>query len=159
MADIYQKTDNRSEDTNPETPRLLAEGIIDIPIADYYSYSGGYITIYSLNISELNDLGNRVKGYTPQSLDIRAWKTSVSSPGGQINDTFYPLNFTRYSSFSTPTISEYALIDITNQYIIGHGLHVSLFDITHWNSTLPGRPQSFSYKIYSTIFEFTDTYS
>ena len=159
MAIVNQTTDNRSESTNPETPRLLAEGIIDIPIADYYSYSGGYITIYSLNISELNDLGNRVKGYTPQSLDVKVWKTSVSSPGGQINDIFYPLNFTIFDDYSTGAVLEQANIDITNQYIIGDGLHVSLFDITHWMSTLPGRTQSFSYKIYSTIYEFTDTYS
>lgn len=159
MADIYQKTDNRSEDTNPETPRLLAEGIIDIPIADYYSHQGGYITVYSLNISELNDLGNRLKGYEPQSLEIKVWKTTVQSPGGQINDIFYPLNFQIYSDYSTSALSEHAYITITNQYIIGDGLHVSLFGITHWMSTLPSRPQSFSYKIYSTIYEFTDTYS
>lgn len=159
MPVVNQSTDKRSEDTRPESPRLLLEGIIDIDPSEYYSHDGGYITIYSLNITELNDLGNRVKGYTPQSLEIKAWKTSVVSPGGQINDYFYPLNFTLFDDYSTGAVSEHAHLGITNQYIIGDGLHVSLFNITHWVDTLPGRVQSFSYKIYSTIYEFTDTYS
>lgn len=159
MSDIYQTTDKRLQDTNPETPRLLLEGIVDIKVSDYYAYSGGYISIASLNISELNDLGNRLKGFPPKTLELKVWKNNIISSGGDIFDYYYPLPYLDFVDMSTGEVKESATAGILNQYIIGDDLSVSLMDITHYSKTLPGRTQSFSYKIYSTIYPFTDTFS
>ena len=157
MADLYRSTNRLQENPYPERSHLLSEGIIDIVPGDYYVFQGGYISIASFNISDFVKLGNRQKGFTPETLEIKIWKTTKITPGGQINDYFNPLPFTKFENLSTGQVKEYALVQVTNQYIIGDDLSISLLDITHYMSTLPGRTQSFSYKIYNTIYPFTDT--
>jgi hypothetical protein len=157
MADEYQSTDRRPENTNPETARLLLEGILTIPVADFSAVTGGYSGTGEIEITQLNDLGNRLKGSDPQTLKVEIYHTEKLTPGGQIDDYFRPVPYVVFNNLSTGEVLKQARYEIHNVYVIADSLYASYLSMTYFQSTLPGREQSFSYKIYSTIFGFDDT--
>lgn len=146
MADQYQSTDKRSEDTRPEVPRLLLEGIVSFDVNDFQVASGGFDAQTSIDITQINDLGNRSKGFDPQTLDVRAWFFTTLTFGGQVDDTYQPMPW--FSSGRTATFS------IQNVYVIADDLNTSNLVIYFFNTT--AIDVSISYKIYSTIFKFDD---
>lgn len=157
MSDQYQSTNKLSENTYPERSHLLLEGIIDIAPSEYTLIGGMYTKVKGVDFTRLIKLGARNKGFGPQSLDIQVRKTKLISGGGQIDDYYYTLPFTEYSSFSPVTITERAIAYQHNVYITADQIYAAFIEITHQLSVLPGRTQSFSYKIYSTLYEYTDT--
>lgn len=157
MTDSYQTTDKLSQDTNPQTPRLLQEGVIDIPVADFSAVTGGYSGGGGVEITQLNDLGNRLKGFDPMTLKIDVYHTEKITPGGQVDDYFRQVPYVVFNNLSTGEVLKQASYEIHNIYVSADSISASYLTVTYFQSTLPGRIQSFSYKIYSTIYEFTDT--
>lgn len=163
MADAYQSTDRKSENAYPETPRLLKEGILQVAVADYQSVTGGYqITAdgdgnypATIDITELNDLGNRSKGFSPETLDVHIYKLSSVTGGGQVVDTFYRLPYVTFSNYSTGAVSELIRFYIQNTFVVADDLSTSFLWIEHFVDTQPTEIQEFSYKIYSTTFGFS----
>lgn len=157
MADIYKSTNKLADNPYPERSHLLLEGIIDIPTSDYSSYSGGYLATSSLNISNYIKLGNRKKSFDPQTLEAKCWKTTCITPSGQVDDYYYALPLTKFYDLSTGQVDEWAICYVHNIYITADDVSTSYMTIEHYVKTAPGRTQSFSYKIYNTIYNFTDT--
>lgn len=157
MADIYKSTNKLAENPYPERSHLLLEGILDISTDSYSSYQGGYYASSSVNITNYIKLGNRNKGFDPQTLEAKVWKTTCITPSGQVDDYYYPLPLTKFYDLSTGQVDEWAIGYIHNIYITADDATTSYMTIEHYLKDAPGRIQSFSYKIYNTIYNFTDT--
>lgn len=154
MADQYQTTNRLAENTAPETPRLLLEGtaILD---ADDFTVSGvGFYNSVTIEITGLNDLGNRLKS-PPTTLDVKAWRSENSTFGGQIEDYFYQLPDTTFDT-STGTVETISQVLVTNVYIVADQVFASYLRLSHWSNSTVTRNVALSYKIYSTIYEFED---
>lgn len=156
MSDTYQSTNKLSQDPYPQTARLLQEGIITIPTSDYSSVTGGYGAISTIEITQFNRLGNRIKGSDPQTLKIEVQRTEKISGGGQIDDFFYPLPYTTFNNYNTGQVSSHHYFLTHNVYVIADDAYASYLTIFSFFDGLPGT-QSFSYKIWSNIFMFADT--
>lgn len=153
-AGDYQSTDKLSQDTNPQTPRVLLEGTVVATSADYTLTSGKYQARLDIDISGLNDLGNRVKGFNPETLDADVYLLTKVTPGGQIDDYFFKLPHVNYD-IATDSIVDYTYAFLQNQYIIADDVSASYLVIVDIQTGLPNE-QSFAYKIYSTSFQLED---
>lgn len=156
MSDSYQSTDRKSTDTRPETPRLLLESTATLATTDFSAVTGGYFASVEIEITDLNDLGNRVKGFGPQTLQAEIMHTLKLTPGGQIDDYFYPLPYSLFSNYSTGAVSRSTWFEIHNAYVIAGSSWASYLTIYFFQDAAVTRDISFSYKIYSTVFEFDD---
>lgn len=155
MADQYQSTDKRSQDTRPEVPRLLLEGIYTFDTTELEAVTGGFSASTEIDITSINDLGNRNKGFDPQSLEARVWYTRKLEFGGQIEDYMRPLPYVNFNNFSTGEVAEQATYYIQNVYIVADDLWASYLILTWFVSSVTTNA-SFSYKIYSTVYQFDD---
>ena len=151
-----QTTDKLGENTNPQTPRLLKEDKFELIPSDYSAVTGGYLASEEIVITDLNDLGNREKGFDPQTLYVEAMKAVKVTPGGQVDDYFNALPYTEFSNYATGAVAELAWYELHNVWVTGDQTFASYVTIYHFIDTLPARDQQFSYKIYSTIYQFND---
>lgn len=157
MAEMNsQTTDRKSFDTNPQTATLLREGKFELLPGDYSAVTGGYLASEEVELTDLNDLGNRQKGFDPQTLYCEAMKAKKVTPGGQVDDYFYQLPYVEFTNYSTGQVTEHAYYEFHNVWVSGDATFASYFTVYHFISSLPGRDQQFSYKIYSTIYQFND---
>lgn len=156
MADQYQSTDRRTEDTNPETARLLLEGIYTFTTGQFAAVTGGFLATTSIDITSLNDLGNRLKSTGPETLEAKVWRTSKITPGGQIDDYFYPLPYITFNNRSTGEVDTEATYNLQNTFVTAGSIYASYLTLSMFARTAPTRDISFSYKIYSTIYHFDD---
>lgn len=153
----YESTNALPGNPYPERSGVLAEGIIDIPTSEYSLVGGMYQAIATLDLSPYVKLGNRFKGFPPQCFETKVWKTAKVTPGGSINDYHEPLPFTQFATFDPVDFQEHARFVLQNVYITADDVSALYLQIYHALSSSPARVQSFSYKLYNTIFEFTDT--
>lgn len=151
-----QTTDKRSLDTNPETPRLLLEDKFTLLYSSYAAVTGGYLTTETIELTELNDLGNRIKGFDPETLTAEVMMSKKLTPGGQVDDYFYPVPYVAFNNYSTGEVDEWASFYLQNTYVIADNTYASYLTISHFLRTQPTRDRQFSYKIFSKVFQFDD---
>lgn len=158
--DSYQSTNKLAENPYPERSHLLLEGILDIEPSEYQALAGSsgfYIASKGVDLSNLIKLGNRIKGFTPKELEARVWHDTFTNSGGDLNDTFRPLPFVLFSGYNPLAVQHHAHFFMNNVYVTSEDLSATYLQIIDVVNAVPGRTQSFSYKIYNTIYEFTDT--
>jgi len=163
MSDLYQSTNKLSENTYPERSHLLLEGVDDFIGTDFVSDGGGnYVAAKAVDLTSLVRLGDRIKGFPPTTLEAKVWLNQTYSAGGDIHDYMRPTPYTGniYSSIISPSVytgSVTHLVD--NVYIVGDGLWTSYLEIV---VTIPFNPTALSfklgvsYKVYNTIYQFTN---
>jgi len=159
MKDLYQTTDKLPSDTNPQTPRLLKEGYLTIPVADFSAVTGGYIGYASVDITDINDIGNTNKIFTfPATYKIEVYHYN---PSTSEYDIFDPLPYTKFSNYSTGAVDRYAFFQVINQHVLLDDIYVSTLTITYFADTNTGvenddagDAQHFLYKIWSTPFKY-----
>lgn len=162
--DQFNSTDKRPVDPYPETPRRISNGIVDFAVTDFNLVSGRWVATKAVDLTDLIDLGNRVKGFPPKCLKAEVWVLQTTSYGGETRDYMRPLPYNgdiRKSSiaFGNIDIKHY----IQNLYLVVENAHSSTLYITasldydpDTTSFVPGWNLSCSYKIESTIYDFTN---
>lgn len=158
--DQYQSTNKLAENPYPERSHLLLEGILDIAPSQYGALggsSGFYIASQGVDLTKLIKLGNRIKGFSPKELEAKVWHNTFTSSGGDLNDRFRSLPFMIFSGYNPLALTDHAHFYMNNVYVTSEDESATYLQIIHVANAIPGRVQSFSYKIYNTIYEFTDT--
>lgn len=156
MADQYQTTDRLAENTNPQVARLLLEDNFVFDTTDYSAVTGGYLASEEIEITNLNDLGNRQKGFSPQTFYAEAMISYKLTPGGQVDDYFWQFPYTIFVNRSTGEVDSQAYYEFHNVWITGDETFASYLTFYHFEKTQPTRDRQISYKIYSTIYQFED---
>lgn len=157
MAEAYQSTDRKSVDSRPESPRLLREGIASIGVADFGAVTGGYEGFVSVDITDVNDIGNTNKAFS----DPGCYKIEVLHyfPNTSEFDQFRPLPYTKFSNYSTGVVDRHAFWEVINQHVLVDDIYVSTLSISYFADTNAGSDnddagdrQYFLYKIWSSPF-------
>lgn len=155
MADELQSTDRLSEDTRPESPRLLAEGAARIEVADFSAITGGYQGSVNVDISDINEIGNNTKDA------FASYKVEVWQGYEVINKyhIFRPLPYVSFTDHSTGSVGRVATFSVSNDGTAGGGIFISYLNITYFansnagaNGDDAGDDQLFFYKIWSVPF-------
>lgn len=154
MAELFNSTNKLPDNPYPERSHLLTEGIIDLTAASYTASGSGYASTDYVDITQFVKFGSREKGFGPAVLESKVWLTQKGGSISMINDVASPLPITL---FSGSTLLRQTYFEIQNIYDIDLDLSTSEIQIYDYRSALPTRTQSFSYKIYATIYQFTDT--
>lgn len=158
--DVYQSTNKLPDNPYPERSHLLIEGVIDIAPSSYIAYpgnSGFYVASEDFDLTRLIQLGNRNKGFPPVSLEAKVWLDSLVSGGGQIDDHYKPLPILVMGGYTSLSITQHTVFELHSVYIIADDVSSMYLNIQDVRNAVPGRTQSFSYKVYNTTYEYTDT--
>lgn len=157
MADAYNSTDQKSQDTRPEVPRLLLEGSTTIEVADFAAVTGGYLGSISIDITDINDIGNTNKAFS----DNATYKIEVFHyyPDTSEFAVFRPLPYTKFTDYSTGQVDRWAFFEIINQHVLVDNIYASTLTIYYFADTNAGvqnddagEAQGFIYKIWSVPF-------
>lgn len=163
MSDIFQSTDKLPENPYPERSHLLLEGIVDFVAADFSSAgSGNYVALKAIKLSDFIKLGDRKKGFDPESLDVKVWMCQTTTTGGDINDYIRPLPYNGdiFTSVASPSTQTGKItFEINNQYVSSGGgswaSYLYIICLANYNPSSSFR-MSAAYKVYNTIYRFTN---
>jgi len=162
MSDLYQSTNKLADNPYPERSHLLLEGVEDFIGTDFSASGGNYVAQKHVTLTDLVRLGDRIKGFPPTTLEAKVWCNQTYQTGGDIFDFMHPLPYTGniYSSILMPSVYTGSVTyEVVNTYIVGDGVWSSYVYIV---VTIPFNPTALafklgvSYKIYNTIYQFTN---
>lgn len=148
-------TDRRSGDTTPETPRLLIEGIATID--SFSAVTGGYEGFDSIDITQVNDIGNTNKNYpSPATYKIEAYHYYAD---GTEFDYFRPLPYIEFSNYSTGAVARRITASIINQHTLIPELYLSTIEFAYFTDSISSGVkdsafynQYIAYKVFSVPF-------
>lgn len=158
MGDQVFTTDAKAQDTRPEVPRLIYEGVASI--STFSAVTGGYLGSVSIDLTKLNDIGNTNKAFSSSG----TYKIEVfhSYPDTSEFDVFRPLPYqTYYNPASgvydfTGQVRRWAWWQLVNQHVLVDNIFNSTLSINYFASTNAGtykddagQTQYFIYKIWS----------
>jgi hypothetical protein len=156
MSDLYQSTNKLADNPYPERSHLLLEGIVDVTPAEYVAFGGGSWKRGQaiVDITPVIKVGDRNRGYPPETLEAKAWLNISEIITGFVYDVLRPVGFVRYDS--SGVLQEWSRLFIQVQSDKDAPDFTSTLYIENYVLTAPINTASFSYKVYNTLYQFTD---
>lgn len=164
MPDPHVSSDRLSQDTRPETPRLLLEGRATIPTTSFSAVTGGFQGFVTVDITTINDIGNTNKGAFSDRATYRVEVFHIRISTSEF-DIFSPVPFIDYYNPSsgvydyTGQVRHYATFDVVNQHVLLGDVYNSTLTFTYFASHNDGTftqgagfSQTFLYKVWSVPF-------
>jgi hypothetical protein len=153
MAEIYNSTNRKSIDTNPNTPRLIHEDTVTM--SGFTSFDGGFIAQAAIDITNFNQVKDVWQQIGPVSL--KAEVMHVVPDGGEFTWFNIAPFYKRYDNSGLKT--RWCTVDILNQTNTGDDTFVSQLLIDYYTTSNSSGDkfssfytQEFRYKIWSTLF-------
>lgn len=152
----YQSTDRASENTNPQTQNLIAEGSVSITSSDFSPVTGGYLASKTADITIYSpEYGSQDTGTSTHKLEV--W---MCIEAGSENEYQRLLPFVDFSNYSTGQVSVKSDYVLHNNHqaagtFFSSTLELSFFTDSNSSVSLYGTDFTtyiFYYKIWTPIF-------